>query len=324
MRIAKKWRPVLILLALVSVLLTLINASWLAPIQPGRLTLVARGGVGQAIDHAALGGDACTARHIRPGADNNYIENSLPSIYRALKIGAQAVELPVQRTKDGQMVLFGDADLGCRTNGQGAVRDHDLAALKQLDIGYGYTSDGGRSFPLRGRGIGAMPTVEDVLRYVPTAGIVFAFQGQDPADADTLVAAFRRAGIAIDDRYGFTGDPAVVARMKQVAPGAWTYSAGGSCLGDYVRTGWTSFVPASCRNTSVIVPLGERWKIWGWPYRFFDRMAKAGSKVLIVGEEKGGVATGLDQPEQYQKVPAQFHGYLFVEDVYTMGPALRR
>jgi glycerophosphoryl diester phosphodiesterase len=324
MRLAKKWRTALVLLAFVSVVLTLINASWLAPTPAGRLTLVARGGVGQAVDPGAGGGDGCTARHIRPGGANNYIENSLPSIYRALKIGAQAVELPVQRSKDGQMLVFGDSDLGCRTNGHGAVRDHDLAALKTLDIGHGYSSDGGRTFPLRGRGIGAMPTVEDVLRYVPTAGIVFAFKGKDPAEADALAAAFRRAGIAIDEKYGFTGDPALVARMKQVAPAAWAFSPGGSCLADYARTGWTSLVPASCRNSTIIVPLGERWKIWGWPYRFLDRMAKAGSKVMIVGGARGTVPTGLDQPEQYEKVPARFHGYLLVEDIYTMGPALRR
>jgi glycerophosphoryl diester phosphodiesterase len=60
--------------------------------------------------------------------------------------------------------------------------------------------------------------------------------------------------------------------------------------------------------------------IWGWPYRFFDRMAKANTRVLIYG--KGAVP--LDRPEQYDQVPADFHGWLWVDDFYTMGPALRR
>ena len=320
----RRWRPVLIVIALASVALSLINASWLAPRPEGHLTLVADRGVGQQFDRADPGG--CTAARILAGGDNVYIENTARSLYEALKLGAQAVEVQVQRSRDGQMVLFADPTLDCRTNGHGAIRDHDLAELKALDIGYGYTSDGGRSFPLRGRGVGAMPTIDEVLRYIPTAGIVFALQGSEPADADALIAAFGRAGVKIDEKYGFVASGGAAARIRQLAPGAWVYDGAASkaCLADYVRIGWTSIVPASCRGITVIVPLDERWKIWGWPYRFFDRMAKAHSKLLIYGHEHKGALTGLDQPEQYDKVPADFHGHLFVEDIYDMGPALRR
>jgi glycerophosphoryl diester phosphodiesterase len=198
--------------------------------------------------------------------------------------------------------------------------------LKKLDIGFGYTPDKGASFPLRGRGVGAMPTVEEVLRYVPAAGIVFAFTSDDPADADALVAAFRGAEVSIEGKYGFAGPPAVTARLSRLSPGAWTWDpkASQACLGDYVRTGWTSFLPASCRDTSLILPIDQRWKIWGWPYRFLDRIAKAKSRILIFGPAGQRELRGLDQPEQYDQVPANFHGYLFVEDIWTMGPSLRR
>jgi glycerophosphoryl diester phosphodiesterase len=323
---ARKWRLALIALALVAVALSLVNASWIAPMPGGRLIVVADRGIAQQSDGSATDDSTCTARHILPGGDNNYIENSLPSIDKALRTGADAVEIQVQPTSDGQMVVFHDWTLDCRTDGHGAVREHKLAELKALDIGYGYTADGGRTFPLRGRGIGGMPTVEEVLREVPTARIIFAFKSRDPADADALAAAFRRAGVAIDDKFGFFGDPAVTARMRQLAPGAWTYDkqSAAACLEDYVKIGWTSIVPASCRNTTVVVPLNYRWMIWGWPYRFFDRMAKAHTKVLIYGEYKNGVASGLERPEQYDQVPAGFKGYLWVEDFYDMGPALRR
>ena len=320
-----RWRWVLVGVAVVSVLLSLINASWLAPKPLGRLNLVAMRGVAQRADPAAAG-QACAGARIIAEEGNLYIENSLPSLYKALKLGAQTVAIDVQRTSDGQMVVFQDASLDCRTNGKGPVRDHRLGDLKKLDIGHGYTPDGGKTFPLRGRGIGAMPAVEDVLRYIPSGGIIFNFVSGDPSEADALVAAFGRAGAKIDSRYGFAGSPAIAARMRQLAPDAWVYSPAekSACLDDYVRTGWTSFVPGSCRDTTLILPLDARWKIWGWPYRFFDRMAKAKSKMLIFASANGGAPKALDQPAQYDEVPRSYRGYLFVDDIWTMGPSLQR
>jgi glycerophosphoryl diester phosphodiesterase len=322
----RRWRPLLIALAAILAALSLVNASWLAPLPRGRLIVVANRGIGQTFDHDGADDSTCTARRIHADADNIYIENTLPSIYRAISLGADALALQVQRTRDGRIMVFHDSSLDCRTNGHGPVRDHSLAELKRLDVGYGYSPDGGRTFPLRGRGIGFMPTVEEVLREVPLSRIVFAFESRDPADADALVAAFRRAGVAIDGKYGFFGDPAVAARMRKLAPGAWVYDPrqAAACRRDYARIGWTSYVPPSCRNGTMIVPLDDRWMMWGWPYRFFDRMAKANTKVLIYGSDRNGILTGLEKPEQYGEVPVAFTGYLWVEDFYDMGPALRR
>jgi glycerophosphoryl diester phosphodiesterase len=322
----RKWRLALIGLAAVAVPLTLINASWLAPRPPGRLVVVANRGIAVPFDHKGLKDDDCTATRIEPPGDNPYIENTLPSLYRAAKLGADAVAVQVHPTRDGQMVVFHDWTVDCRTDGHGAVRDLTLAELKKLDVGYGYTADGGRTFPFRGKGVGGMPTVEELLRELPAERIVFVFKSKDPGDADALAAAFRRAGVEIDDKYGFTGAPAVVERVRKLAPGAWAYDPreAQKCLVPYLKTGWTGIVPASCRDTTVIVPLNYRWALWGWPYRFLDRMAKAHSRVVIWGSYKNGGLAALDRPEQYDQVPADFHGWLWVDDFYTMGPALRR
>ena len=60
-----------------------------------------------------------------------------------------------------------DDGLECRTNGSGLLREHSVAELKTLDVGYGYTADGGRTFPLRGAGDGLMPTLADALLKYP-------------------------------------------------------------------------------------------------------------------------------------------------------------
>jgi glycerophosphoryl diester phosphodiesterase len=64
--------------------------------------------------------------------------------------------------------------------------------------------------------------------------------------------------------------------------------------------------------------------LWGWPYRFLSRMDKAHTRVLIYGNYSKSGVVGLDRPEQYDQVPADFHGWLWVDDFYNMGPALRR
>jgi glycerophosphoryl diester phosphodiesterase len=320
----KVWKWIGAAVVAFAVVVSLINASWIAPRSQKPLILVAHRGLAQQFSREGVGRDTCTATRIRPGAEHDFIENTLRSMSNARHFGADAIELDVHPTADGQMVAFHDWTLDCRTEGKGPVRKRTLAELKRLDAGYGYTADGGRTFPLRGRGVGGIPTVEEVLRETPRMRLFFNFKSRDPRDADALVAAFRRAGVEIDGKFAFYGHPRVTARLKQLVPGAWTFWKGEMklCLTDYVKWGWTSFVPESCRNTTVAVPLNYQWAIWGWPKRFIARMESVGTKVILMGPYEKGDIAGLERPEQLAKVPRDFRGYLWVEDFYNVGRAL--
>lgn len=319
------WQWGLAGVAAFAVTVSLINASWIAPRSPRPLVLVAHRGLAQQFDRKGVGRDTCTASRILP-SEHDFIENSLRSISNARHFGADAIEIDVHPTKDGQMVVFHDWTLECRTDGRGPVRERTLAELKKLDIGFGYTADGGRTFPLRGRGIGGMPTLEEALREAPRMRFFVNFKSRDPRDADAAVAAFRRAGVAIDDRFGFYGHPAVTGRLRQLVPGAWTFwkDEMKACLTDYAKVGWTGYVPASCRDTTVAVPLNYQWAIWGWPRRFLARMDAVGTRVILMGPYEDGRLTGIERPEQLDKVPRDFRGYLWIEDFYTVGRALER
>ena len=154
--------------------------------------------------------------------------------------------------------------------------------------------------------------------------LFFNFKSKDPKDADALVAAFGRAGVEIDGKFAFYGHPRVTGRMKQLAPGAWTFGKEEikTCLTDYVKLGWTSIIPESCHNTTVTVPLNYQWAIWGWPKRFLARMDSVGTKVILMGPYEDGQIAGLERPEQLGKVPRDFRGYLWIEDFYNVGRAL--
>jgi glycerophosphoryl diester phosphodiesterase len=320
-----KWKLFGIAVAAFAVAVSLINASWMAPTPKGKLIVVAHRGVAQQFSREGLGRQDCTATRIRK-PEHHYLENTVEGIRQAFFLRANMVELDVQQTKDGQMVAFHDATLECRTNGKGRVGDHLLADIKKLDAGYGYTADGGRTFPFRGR-IGAIPTVAEVLQAVPGQQLIFHFKNRDPADADALAAAFQRAGVPIDEKMAFYGPGEVLARMRSHAPKSWMWDLGQTkiCAAGYLKFGWTGYVPESCRGSTIGLPLNYQWAVWGWPNRFLARMAGIDTRVIMMGDlQNMNAPVGLERPEQLGEVPRSFRGYLWVEDIYNVGRALQR
>jgi glycerophosphoryl diester phosphodiesterase len=77
------------------------------------------------------------------GASAAAPENTLAAVRRAVADGADAVEIDVQRTRDGALVVLHDATLERTTNvrelfperGPWAVADFDLAEVRRLDAG---------------------------------------------------------------------------------------------------------------------------------------------------------------------------------------------
>ena len=317
-------RIALALAVLLFIVIT-INASLWADPPPGVIRLIAHRGVSQLYNHQGVGRDSCTATRIEPPV-HDYLENTVRSVEASWSMGADMAEVDVAPTADGHIVLFHDWTLDCRTDGKGEVRGKTLVELKQLDPGYGYTADGGKTFPLRGKQRGAIATLPEVFRVIPGLPLLYNFKSKDPVEADLLARELRAAGrdpVKIGD--GFYGDPGPVARIRQLYPKAWAWSMDGAkrCTTDYLKTGWTTLVPQSCRNGVIMVPLNRQWLFWGWPNRLLQRMNSVGAKVIVIGPRNGKSGSGLTLPEQLGDVPSTFRGYLWVEDIWTVGPAYR-
>lgn len=324
----KRWPKRLGLAAALGLLvLTLVNASWLAPEPNGGPKLVAHRGVYQLFDQRGLERDTCTATRIEQSV-HDYLENTVRSMQQARALGAQMIEVDIAPTADGRIAIFHDWTLDCRTDGSGAIRDRTMAELKALDVGYGYSVDGGRTFPFRGKGVGAMPTLEEALAALPDTPISFNFKSGDPGEADLLARLLRESGRDVE-RIGdaFYGGPvAPVARIRQHFPNNWAWSKdeAKACTKDYVKFAWSGYLPESCRGRTLIVPLNYQWAFWGWPNRLIARMEAHGGRVLITGVQgNDAVPGGLSLPEQLGDIPASFNGYLWIEDIWTLGPALR-
>lgn len=69
------------------------------------------------------------------GAMGEYPENTLLSFKQAIEQGVDGIELDVQVTKDGEVVVIHDEKLDRTTTGSGYVKDHTLEEIKQFSAG---------------------------------------------------------------------------------------------------------------------------------------------------------------------------------------------
>ncbi|PWT75822.1 MAG: glycerophosphodiester phosphodiesterase [Chloroflexi bacterium] len=93
-------------------------------------------------------------------------ENTLLAFSHGLSFGADALELDIQMTRDGEIVIMHDPTVDRTTNGVGPVAGFSLEELRRLDAGYRFTTDGGETYPFRGTGCG-VPTLREVLEMFP-------------------------------------------------------------------------------------------------------------------------------------------------------------
>ena len=314
--------------ALGFLVLTGVNASWLAPDPKGAPKLIAHRGIDQISNPEADGPDDCTATHIEQ-PHHKYLGNTAPAIARAAKLGAHLVEIDVMPTADGQIAVFDDQTLDCRTDGTGKTSALTMPQLKALDAGYGHTADDGKTYPLRGTGVGAIPTIDEAMKAAGRARLIYHFKDNDPAQADAVAAAMQ-AGITSIVRNGgargdvFYGAPEPVARIRELFPEAWAFTGEEveACTSAYLAIGWTGIVPEACENATITVPLNKQWAYWGWPNRMIARMEAAGTRIIVTGPDDKAGPLGLVLPEQLGEIPSSFNGYVRVDDAFAIVPAL--
>jgi len=297
-----------------------------APHGDGRIKLIAHRGVHQTFDKTDIENDTCTAERIYPPT-HDFIENTLPSMEAAFAAGADVVELDVHLTPDKQFAVMHDWTIDCRTEAKGVTEETGMATLKTLDLGYGYTADGGKTFPLRGKGVGLMPTLPEVFARFPDKSFLVNFKSRRAEEGDALAALIQQHPEWRNDVWAAYGGAEPTDTSIKLISGLKGYTPRSMirCVMAYESTGWTGIVPKPCRNTIVLVPSNFTWAVWGWPHKFTKRMEKAGSTVILLGPfEKGDVGTrGIDSLDEMKAIPKNFAGYVWTNRIELIGPALR-
>lgn len=88
------------------------------------------------------------------GSAGTHPENTMIAFYEAERVGADGIEIDVQLSKDGRMVVIHDEKLNRTTNGKGYVKDYTLEELKALDASYTFKEH---------KGSAEIPTLEEVF-----------------------------------------------------------------------------------------------------------------------------------------------------------------
>lgn len=159
------------------------------------------------------------------GGEDEAPMNTMYAFTRAVALGSDMLELDVQSTADGQLVVIHNATVDETTNGTGRVVDKSLDEVKELDAAHWFVP--GRSavrgldptaYPLRGARYGKpkvdgykpkdfmVPTLREVLKAFPRTPINIEIKGT--SDADT--ASFIRTGTLLAELLNKNGRTDVI------------------------------------------------------------------------------------------------------------------
>lgn len=112
-------------------------------------------------------------------------ENTILAFDYGLSLGADGIELDVQLSRDGVVVVHHDATLERTTDGHGPVGARTAGELARLDAGYHLAGFRGRT--------GGVPTLEEVLRRYADARFLIELKENNPALAHRAIDAIRAA-----------------------------------------------------------------------------------------------------------------------------------
>lgn len=314
-----------VLLATVAVLLAASavwfnNSSWFHGPSPDATTRVlAHRGVHQTFPSESLDNDSCTATLIAPPR-HSFLENTIDSMRAALASGADVVELDVHLTPDGKFAVFHDWTLDCRTEGSGVTEE-----TRTLDIGHGYTADGGRTFPFRGRAKGLMPELTEVLETFPEGRFLINYKSRRAEEGIALGAIVAARPEFRDRIFGVYGGAEPTRAAVAAIAGLRGYDKVSlrACIVRYAALGWSGYLPSACRNTILALPANIAQWMWGWPHRFTERMHAVGTEVILLGPWSGGASAGIDATAQLALVPERFDGLVWTNRTETMAKAIK-
>lgn len=146
-------------------------------------------------------------------------ENTLESVRAGIEAGAEMIEVDLQATGDGRIVLLHDPTLDRTTDGSGDVRAKAWDEIRRLDASWPWSRDGGRTYPFRGRGIG-IPRLEDALAAFPDT--LFALELKPTLPPRALRPLARILAPHAARVIAGSEDHALLSAFRTVAPGVPT------------------------------------------------------------------------------------------------------
>ena len=193
------------------------------------------------------------------GASQHAPENSMAAFRAAYEAGTDYVELDVQRTRDGAVVVIHDGDLMRMGGDPRKVKDLTLAAIETIDIG----SKRGPQYA--GEHVPTLAEVIDYARGRFRINIELKYNVPDPQLAAAVVALLREKQF-LDQVVITSLDHASLRQVEKLQPGLETGLIVTAAVGSVVKTD-TDFVSLnSARATASLVDqaraAGKKVHVW--------------------------------------------------------------
>ena len=139
------------------------------------------------------------------GGDDEFPSNTMYAFRKALRAGADMLELDIGVTRDNKVVVMHDTTVDGKTNGRGTVASKTLRQMRRLDAAYWFAPRAAdhyshdlarRAYRFRGVATGRkdppngftandfrVPTLAEVLKAFPRTPINIEIKGRTPAEA---------------------------------------------------------------------------------------------------------------------------------------------
>ena len=151
------------------------------------------------------------------GASTLAPENTMEAFRLAVEAGADAIEVDVHLTSDGQLAVIHDETLDRTTDRTGRVADMTMDQVREADAGATFARADDSNFPFAGRGL-RVPTLGEVLDWLPDdLGLVIEIKAR--VASDSVVEAVRSHPVQTGGRLSVISfDEASIEGVRELEP----------------------------------------------------------------------------------------------------------
>ena len=151
------------------------------------------------------------------GAPIQAPENTMEAFRLGVEAGADAIELDVHLTQDGQLAVIHDGTIDRTTDGVGHIDGFSMDGLRRFDAGARFTDAAGET-PFAGKGL-RIPSLPEVLEWLPEdVGLVVEIKAR--AAVPAVVEALRGHAVRESGRASVISfDEASIDEAHALDPG---------------------------------------------------------------------------------------------------------
>lgn len=129
------------------------------------------------------------------GGGGQFPENTVYAFERSAALGVDVLEMDIQETSDGAIVVLHDSKVDRTTDGTGEIRTMSLEEVRKLDAAFRFTTDQGTTYPMRGQGI-KVPTLQEVFDALPDKRFNIEMKPESATLPDALCSLVRERSLA--------------------------------------------------------------------------------------------------------------------------------